>query len=133
MPAGDRFVEVPADAMFSFLESKGFTRSDPGLRSRREIVYERAHAKDTRFKVLVYTSIAAGCTRARGLGADAIRVCAIFEDPNGHPHSRAGSRGVAKTKRVFRTGTVNGVLERMIERAREAYAVCNQQISRRVS
>lgn len=121
MPAGDRYVEVPAEAMFEFLRSKGFFLA-PVHRSRREIVYERSNHIDARYKVLVYTSIAQGNARARKLGADAIRVVAIWDDGR-------STRGVAKTKRVFRTGTVEGVLARVHERMREAYAVCNRRIS----
>ena len=121
MPAGDRFVPVPAEAMFSFLEGKGFRRSEG--RSRSEVVFERAHHKDPRFKVLVYTSCSAAASRARKRGADAIRVVAIFEEP-GHRGT-----GVAKTPRVFRTGSVEGVLERVLERARACYAVCNKRVA----
>jgi hypothetical protein len=123
MPAGDRYVEVPAEAMFAFLQSKGFSRRED---RSSEIVYERAHAHDSRFKVLVYTSISKYASRARSLGGDAIRVVAIFEDST-------RSYGIAKMPRVFRTGSVEKVLERTIERAREAYAVCNMKLKERRS
>jgi len=122
MPAGDRYVEIPAETFFAFLEGKGFFRETG--RSRREVVYGRAHARDPRYRVLVYTSVAAGNARARKLGADAIRVVAIFDSPG--PWGAA--RGVFKGKRVFRTGTVDGVLLRVLERAREAYGVCNERV-----
>lgn len=130
MPVGDRFVQIPSATLFAFLESKGFVQSPEGKRSYREVVYERAHHKDARYKVLVFTSIAAGATNARKLGADAIRVVALFErapDKDGWTYSEA-----RKQKRVFRTGTVEGVLERMYERMREAYAKCNDAVARRV-
>lgn len=123
MPAGDRYVEVPTEAMVAFLRSKGFAETT--RHSRREVVYERSHHVDPRYKVLVYTSIAAGRATARARGADAIRVVAIFEGGN-------STRGVAKTKRVFRTGTVDGVLARVLERMREAYVVCNQRVAQAV-
>jgi hypothetical protein len=115
------FVSVPAETFFAFLSGKGFVRCPDGRRSRREVVYERTNHNDGRYKVLVYTSIATGRARARACGKDAIRVVAIFEDGKGY------SRGAAKTKRVFRTGTVEGVLERTYQRMREAYAACNRQ------
>lgn len=119
MPAGDRYVEVPAAQMFAFLRERGFVEAPH--RSRREVVYERAHDVDPRFKVLVYTSIARGMAEARCLGGDAIRVVPLFD--NGRPGE---SRPVAKKlKRVFRTGTVAGVLNRTLERMREAYAILN--------
>jgi hypothetical protein len=122
MPAGDRFVEVPAELLAKFLESKGFERGVFG----REVVYRRRHDKDPSFVVCVYTSISAnGATQARGLGQDAIRVTAYQElSPDG-----TSTRGVAKCQRVYRTGTVQGVLERTYGRMREAYAVCNQRIA----
>jgi len=120
MPVGDRFVELPAEAMLTFLESKGFALTTKP-RSRREIVYERAHHVDPRYIVLVYTSVATGNARARKRGADAIRVVAIFDDGK-------RSYGIAKTPRVFRTGSVEAVLERTHERMRECYAVCNRAI-----
>jgi hypothetical protein len=123
---GDRFVVVPAEAMFRFLEGKGFIRTS-GV-SRREVVYERRHHVDPRYVVLVYTSIAAGQNTARRRGGDAIRVVAIRE---GDRERGETNRGVAKTKRVFRTGTVEGVLARTLERMREAYAAINERVLRR--
>lgn len=111
------FVEVPADKMFDMLEAAGFSRCEG--RSRREIVYARAHDLDPTLKVLVYTSIAADQATARACGSDAIRVAAIGE---------RGERswGIAKLPRIHRTGTVEGVLERTLARMREAYARLNR-------
>lgn len=120
MPAGDRYVEVPAERMIEFLKSKGFVLARN--RSRREVVYERSHDKDPGYRVVVYTSISAGNAKARKLGADAIRVCAIYEDVG-------RSFGVAKLPRVFRTGSVDAVLARTLERMRDAYARCTQRIN----
>lgn len=131
MPAGDRYIQVPSATLFAFLESKGFVQSPPGKRSGREVVYERTHHKDPRYKVLVYTSIAVGSATVRKLGADAIRIVALFERET--DSSKLGAHSDArKLKRVFRTGTVEGVLQRMYDRMREAYAKCNDAIARRV-
>lgn len=115
-------MEVPSGRLFSFLEEKGFSLTV----KYREVVYVRAHHRDPRYKVLVYTSVRAGDAKARGCGVDAIRVCAVFEDVdmNGAPWSK----GVAKLPKVLRTGTVEGVLERVLERAREAYSVINKRL-----
>jgi len=113
------YVVVPAERLFRFLEAKGFSRT---VRFR-EVVYVREHHLDPRYKVLVYTSVREGAAEARKRGADAIRVCAIFED-----QKKAVSRGVAKLPKVLRTGTVEAVLERTIERAREAYRIINQKV-----
>ena len=125
---GDRFVMLPSERMFEMLAKAGFTRVEG--RSRREVVYERAHARDPRFKVLVYTSIGVGRAIARARGADAIRVCAIFEEAPGR------GRGVAKLPKVLRTAPpgdaearINHVLERVLGRMREAYAKCNERMN----
>ena len=110
-------VTVSAEAILTFLTGKGFTERDAMKVRGNEIVYERSHKVDSRYKVLVYTSVRRGSTVARGIGKDAIRVCAIFEQGS-------ESRGICKLPRVHRTGTVEGVLTRVIERAREAYQRC---------
>jgi hypothetical protein len=123
MPTGDRFVEVPRELFEKFLESKGFDRGVHG----REIVYRRKHDRDPSYIVCVYTSIPVSGPVTRGLGADAIRVTAyqiIGADGT-------NTRGIAKCQRVYRTGTVEGVLKRIYERMREAYAVCNKRIAER--
>lgn len=112
-------VVVPADTLVAFLKSKGFAERDMAKVRGSEIVYERSHKADTRYKVLIYTSVRRGSTVARAAGKDAIRVCAIFEDGS-------YSRGVCKLPRVHRTGTVEGVLERVLGRAREAYEACSK-------
>lgn len=123
MPTGDRFVEVPADLLSKFLESKGFERGIHG----REVVYRRRHDRDPSYVVVVYTSIPVNGGQTRGLGEDAIRVSAFQEiGADG-----SNTRGVAKCQRVYRTGTVQGVLERTYERMREAYSVCNKRIAQR--
>lgn len=120
-----RFVEVPSEALFTRLRAAGFTeRPNDPHRPSAEVVFERKHDRDPRYRILVYTSARRGSFVARAKGADAIRVCAIFVDG-------FVSRGVAKLPRVHRTGSVDAVLERVIERARDAYAICNQRIGRR--
>lgn len=123
MPTGDRFVEVPAELLEKFLASKGFERGTYG----REVVYRRRHDRDPSYVVVVYTSIPINGAQTRGLGEDAIRVSA-FQEIGG---DGSNTRGVAKCQRVYRTGTVQGVLERTYERMREAYAVCNRRIAQR--
>jgi len=116
------YVEVPTERLFSFLEEKGFSRTV----RYSEVVYERKHDRDPRYKVLIYTSVREGRRKARGCGQDAIRVCAVFESVSelGDPMCY----GVAKLPKVLRTGTVEAVLERTITRAREAYAVINKRV-----
>lgn len=112
-----RFVEVPAAAIRERLAAAGF-RLLP--MSSGEEVYERAHDRDSRYVVKVYSSIQRGATGVRACGADAIRVVALLVTPR-------KTYPIFKSARVYRTGTVEGVLGRMIERAREAYATCNER------
>ena len=109
------FVPVPAEAIRARLVQAGFERlpTRPGT----EEVYRRAHDADPRYVVKVYSSIREGAQAARGRGKDAIRVVAVFED----------RVGIYKAERVYRTGSIEGVLDRMMYRARQAYAFCSKR------
>lgn len=113
-----RYVEVPAEAIETFLQEKGFTRTV----QRSEVVYERRHHECNNLKVKVYTSIRDGNVKVRKCGADAIKVCAVYE-------STKKSFGVGKFPHVLRTGSTEAVLERTLERMRAAYARCNDWYS----
>jgi len=123
-----RFVQVPAAAIRERLAAAGFRQLD----RHGEEVYVRHHERDKRFAVKVYSSIKGG--EVLGSGEDAIRVVAVHYtgsvDTKGewlHPDS---ARAITPAMRVFRVGTVEGVLDRMIERARDAYAACNERRKR---
>jgi hypothetical protein len=118
-----RFVQVPAAAIRSRLAAAGFRPVDSKLGT--EEVYERAHDRDPRYAVRVYSSLTRGADGARDCGQDAIRIVALFTDSQFHWPARVTP--VFKATRVHRTGTVDGVLDRMIERAREAYAAINER------
>ncbi len=118
------YVEVPAESILAFLTVHGFTERDAMKVRGNEIVYERAHKADSRYQVLVYTSVRRGAHHVRGLGKDAIRVCAIFEQGS-------ESRGICKLPRVHRTGSLEAVLGRMLARMREAYQACCDQRPKR--
>lgn len=114
-----RAVTVPAEALERFLRGKGFERNVV----RGEVVYDRKHHACPHTIIRVNTTIPAGGAVARGVGKDSIKVYA-FHEFGPLPQSR----GVAKTVRIFRTGTVEGVLERIEERAREVYRITNKFI-----
>jgi len=81
-----------------------------------EAVYSRAVNEGVR--VLVYTSVIPAGTsfQVRKEGKDAIRVCAVYTAKDGR------ERGIARAeKRVNRTGTVDGVVDRTHERMRDVY------------
>ena len=109
-----RYVEVPAAAIRERLAAAGFSLLPA---SHGEEVYQRTHKVDSRYTIKVYSSIQRGAQAARGCGADAIRVVALFTP-------RDKTYPIFKSARVYRTGSVAAVLERMIERAREGYARC---------
>lgn len=119
---GSRFVAVPAEAIEKRLVEAGFEKGVMGS----EIVYRLHHKKCKHLVVCIYTSVSVDGTTARGCGEDAIRVTGIYERQKAD-----GSwfrMGICKPQRVFRTGTVDGVIERMIVRAREAYAACIEHV-----
>lgn len=115
-----RYVAVPAATIRSRLLAAGF-RLLPA--DRGEEVYERAHDRDTRYTVKVYSSIQRGAEEVRECGEDAIRVVAIFLD--GKHRWPPREVPIFKATRVHRAGSVEAVLDRMVERAREAYGACN--------
>jgi len=114
------FVEVPSARLFALLEGAGFTRGVSG----REVTYTRKHARDERLSVVVYTSAAEGAQDARGCGEDAIRVVGLFSWLHG-PTREMRRKNLYKAK-VLRVTSIEGVLQRTIEKAREAYAACNE-------
>ena len=121
-----RFVQVPAAAIRERLTAAGFRLVTASI---GEEIYVRHHDRDSRYAVKVYSSIMRGAGDVRDCGEDAIRVVAVHYTgsvgPNGEWLHGDAARGIYKATRVFRTGTVDGVLDRMIERAREAYAHIN--------
>lgn len=111
-----RFIEIPAAAVQERLAAAGFELMEA---NHGEKVYLRVHDKDDRYAIKVYSSIQRGESAARKCGADAIRVVALFQ-----PRDKVYP--IFKSARVYRTGTVAGVLDRMVKRMREAYVRCNE-------
>lgn len=113
----NRYVEVPASAMFRRLEAAGFRRTN----SQSEVVYARPHNRNMELEIRVYTSFTEGRDTARECDSDAIRVSLVW---------RPKTIGICKFAKILRTGTVEKVIDRTIERAREAYAFANSMIKR---
>ena len=69
--------------------------------------------------VAVYTSVSGhkGFMTARAKGNDAIRVTTVYMAKDGK------QRGLSKQRRVFRTGKIDDIIERTVERARDAWKV----------
>lgn len=111
------FVEVPREAFIKAMTDAGFTEL-PG--NRGELVFIRRNHNNEELLVKIYSSIPRNAVQARDCGEDAIRVVAVYEPP-----TPMKSRGYYKAK-VLRVTSVDGVLQRTLERAREAYAKCNE-------
>jgi hypothetical protein len=116
-----RFVAVPAAAIRNRLAAAGFHLTTASRGS--EEVYDRQHERDDRYVVRVYSSLTHGADDVRECGEDAIRVVALYTDSKFHYPPKVIP--IFSASRVYRTGTVEGVLDRMIERAREAYTAIN--------
>jgi hypothetical protein len=115
-----RYVEVDRNTFCNALAGIGFT---PDPEARGELVYVRQHHLDPTMFVKIYTSMPLRQGDARGCGQDAIRVMLIFKN------DRTGRSGcLFKTSRVYRTGSEAAVIERTIERAREAYGAGNKRV-----
>lgn len=114
---------MPREAMVNRLEKAGFIPYPEN--HGNELVYYRRHHAHPDLLVKVYTSLPRTGGDARPNGSDAIRVVAIFESPG------RGNFGIYKAVRVHRTGTVEGVIERTLERMREAYSYIHTWYTRR--
>jgi hypothetical protein len=118
-----RYVEVNREVFLARLAAAGF-HPDPEARGEVQVV--RQHHMDPTMHVRIYTSLPLAGGNARSSGSDAIRVLLMFKNP------QSGRTGcLFKATRVHRTGTEDGVIERTIQRAREAYAEGNKRVKGR--
>ena len=102
-----------AASIVTCLEECGFTKhTDKDARyDGREFVFTRKINDNT--DVRVYTTVADG--KARGKGKDSIRVAAVYTTRDGK------TRGLVKNRRVHRTGNIDAITERMVERMRDVW------------
>lgn len=128
-----------ADKMKEKLSAAGFKLStdrtrDPGRRygqsgwKGKEEVWVFNHRKDPGLEVQVFTSITDGGS-VRSKGADAIRVCLVYKNKakQQNPESEeARQYGLGSECRVHRTGDIDDIIERTVERARDAYKRANE-------
>ena len=75
-------------------------------------------------KLLALSCLVSLSVAAQTLPPEAEKVVAAYEKKEG---PKPVSFAIHKGKRVYRAGTVDAVLARMLERAREAYAACNER------
>jgi hypothetical protein len=95
------------------LITAGFT-VQPARRDVEEEVWKRG-VEGTKFQIAVYTTIVGD--QVRSVGKDAIRVVGLYE--NG-----GQVKGKLKSRSVHRTGKVEDIKERTIQRARETWKEC---------
>jgi hypothetical protein len=113
-----RYVEVPREAFEAAMTKAGF--KEEGVRG--QLMFVRRHHRNPELKVKIYSSIPRNAGEARDCGEDSIVVVAVYEPP--YPMK---SRPLYR-QRVFRVTSVEGVMERTLERAREAYVKCNEAL-----
>lgn len=107
-PADRRALAVSLNAM---LVNAGFVKQEVEY---TEDVYEREVPQVPGARIVVFSSISRG--EARELGADAIRVIVLFRRKDG------SDRPLIKEGRVFRTGTIDKITARTLERMRDAFS-----------
>ena len=78
----------------------------------REMVFSRTSSRLARTQLRVYTSIVDD--EVRDLGSDSIKVCVTFDRTDG------GTRGVLREARVFRTGQLEEIPDRLVNRIQGA-------------
>ena len=108
------------------LDTAGFTevpRDDP-YPFGGEKIYCRTEGLPKGMKIFVYTTVINdnkdGVVDVRQAGKDAIRVSAVYATKDGK------TRGLSKEVRVNRTGNIEDIAERMLQRMRGAWVTCTK-------
>ena len=87
-----------------------------------ERIYARHEGLPAGMKVQVFTTVIGDGDNVpievRASGKDAIRVCAVYVTKGGQ------TRGLSKETRINRTGNIEDIAERMMERMRKAWMTC---------
>jgi len=105
-----RYVTVPASALHDLLTKKQFAPATRG----HERVYTRQGKVNAGLAIIVYSSVTEGAGEARACGEDAIRVSLLARVGSGRDWT------LHKCKRIHRTGSVEKILARVMERIMEA-------------
>lgn len=103
------YVSVPTENLDNLLLARGFTPATVGS----ERIYTRTSKTNPALRIVVYSSVRQGEEKARKVGKDAIRVVLLGKTPH-------REWCLAKTTRINRTGTIEGVLDRVWDRIKEA-------------
>lgn len=106
--------------MEAYLQEMGFEREQIS----GEVTYFFRHQLNPALVVKIFTSIAEQGTAVRAKDADAIRIVALLTwTRKGETELR---RKALYKARVLRVNSVEGVLSRMRDKAREAYQALNE-------
>lgn len=106
---GSRYIQVPSEAIHSWAKSKNMVQTTEG----NEIVYV---ARSGQRVIKFYTSIRVGNTVVRDCGKDAIRfVLRAYAGVDFNTKKKLAFT-IGDEPRVYRTGTIDGVLSRIEER-----------------
>lgn len=111
-----------ASTLIGTLEGFGFSLV-PATRQGEELVYKREHKSRKGFEVRLYTSIVKGVDGvnvARSSGKDAIRASLIYRKKDDT------TRGIGSETRINRTGDIQGIVERSMERLRSVYSKASE-------
>tara|TARA_A100001011_G_C14276819_1_gene829660 strand:- start:1362 stop:1919 length:558 start_codon:yes stop_codon:yes gene_type:complete len=108
------------------LKDAGFAHEPPTKKMAKPYMAERVYARvdglPPGMKVQVYTTVIGDGKNVpievRASGKDAIRVCAVYVTKDGM------TRGLGKETRVNRTGNIEDIIDRMVERMRKAWMTC---------
>ena len=107
--AGSR--KALASAIMEMVESCGFK---PVLGQSEKVFARNIHTNEA-IEVRVYTSVFGN--EVDLVGADAIRVTVLYNTPDNKV------RPLGKTKRVYRKGTIEDIVERTRSRMRDGYRI----------
>jgi len=109
------------------LEEAGFVEEPPKEKLARPELAEKVFSRIVGsprdgLKVMVYSTVVGdGDTvpyEVRGAGKDAIRVSSVYVTKDGE------TRGITSDRRVNRHGDIDDIVERMVERMRDAWKAC---------
>jgi len=117
--------ELLALQILEVLDTAGFTeRQRSATAPAGEKIYERTEGLPPGMKILVYTTVVGGEMGfpyiARESGKDAIRVAAVYLTKDGK------TRGLSKETRTNRTGNIEDIADRMLQRMRSAWTTCTE-------
>ena len=97
----------------AMLIGAGFSKKDGNPDHEDIYTRTRFEAPNGPIEVIVYTTIVKG--EVRTLGQDAMRVCLTYKN-----------KGLAKQRRVNRTGDINAIVDRLKGRMRDAWSALKQ-------